>query len=92
MPRFSRRTSRLSLIVVVVAAVGGLLAAPSPVRAQDAITKEAAAALKASFIADLDTLQKKYVGLAEAFPPEKYHVAADGRRAFRQRSADARRL
>ena len=73
MPRFSRWTSRSDLIaVLVVTVVAGLLALPAPVRAQDVISKEAAAALKASFLADLDTMQKKYVGLAEAFPPDKY--------------------
>ena len=73
MPRFSRRTSRSSLLVVLVATVvAGLLALPAPVRAHDVISQEAAAALKASFLADLDTMQKKYVGLAEAFPPDKY--------------------
>jgi hypothetical protein len=73
MPRFSHRTSRSCLLAVLVATVvAGLLALPAPVRAQDVISKEAAAALKASFLADLDTMQKKYVGLAEAFPPDKY--------------------
>jgi hypothetical protein len=74
MPCFSRLTSRSPrlLLALVAAALVGLFALPSPVSAQDVITKEAAAALKASFMADLDTLQKKYVGLAEAFPPDKY--------------------
>jgi hypothetical protein len=44
----------------------------TPARAQEAISKEAAAALKASFIADLDVMKGKFVGLAEAFPPDKY--------------------
>jgi glutathione S-transferase len=34
--------------------------------------KDSAAAVKASFIADLDTLRGKFVGLAEAFPQDKY--------------------
>ena len=73
MPRFSRRTSRSeSARRPRRNVVAGLLALPAPVRAQDVISKEAAAALKASFLADLDTMQKKYVGLAEAFPPDKY--------------------
>src|SRR5437667_3888286 len=41
-------------------------------RAQDVITKESAAALRASFIADLDTLHQKFLGLAQAFPQDKY--------------------
>src|SRR6266702_3557856 len=44
----------------------------APVRAQEMISKEGAAAVKASFIADLDTLHTKFVGLAEAFPQDKY--------------------
>src|SRR3954469_15284897 len=43
-----------------------------PARAQDVISKEGAAVVKASFIADLDTLRTKFVGLAEAFPQDKY--------------------
>jgi hypothetical protein len=47
-------------------------AAASPAGAQEVMTKDAAAAVKASFIADLDTLRGKFVGLAEAFPQDKY--------------------
>src|SRR6185503_18399257 len=50
-----------------------LLAVSAPAaRAQDATSKEVAAAVKAEFLADLDTLQTKLVGLAEAFPQDKY--------------------
>src|SRR5476651_2174664 len=48
------------------------LAASSPARAQEVMNKEAAAAVKASFIGDLDTLRGKFIGLAEAFPQDKY--------------------
>ena len=48
------------------------LAAPSPARAQEVMNKEAAASVRASFVADLDTLRGKFVGLAEAFPQDKY--------------------
>ena len=47
------------------------LAAP-PARAQDAVSKETAAAIKASFLNDLETLRGKFIGLAEAFPQDKY--------------------
>jgi hypothetical protein len=47
------------------------LAAP-PARAQDAVSKDTAAAVKASFLNDLETLRGKFVGLAEAFPQDKY--------------------
>jgi len=49
-----------------------LAAGSAPARAQDVITKESAAALKASFVADLDTLHQKFLGLAQAFPQDKY--------------------
>ena len=48
------------------------LAAASPARAQEVMPKDSAAAVKASFLADLDTLRGKFVGLAEAFPQDKY--------------------
>ena len=63
---------RLFHAVAALALAAAVLAAPAPARAQDVLTKESAAALKASFLADLDTMQKKFVGLAEAFPPDKY--------------------
>ena len=40
--------------------------------AQDAITAESAAVVKASFIADLDVMREKFIGLAEAFPQDTY--------------------
>ena len=43
-----------------------------PARAQDVINKEGAALVKASFLNDLETLRGKFVGLAEAFPQDKY--------------------
>jgi len=46
--------------------------AASPVHAQDAISKDGAAAVKASFLNDLEALRGKFVGLAEAFPQDKY--------------------
>ena len=61
------RISAIAALVTIVA-----LAYPAPARAQDVINKDAAAALKASFAADLDAMQKKFVGLAEAFPQDKY--------------------
>ena len=44
----------------------------TPARAQDVISKDGAAAVKASFINDLETVRGKFVGLAEAFPQDKY--------------------
>jgi hypothetical protein len=59
-------------LTVSVAAVLATAALSTPARAQEVISKEAAAALKASFIADLDVMKGKFVGLAEAFPQDKY--------------------
>src|SRR5215208_6909990 len=64
---FVRRTlAMLSLASLVC------LAAASPARAQDVINKEGAALVKASFVNDLETLRGKFVGLADAFPQDKY--------------------
>jgi hypothetical protein len=62
---FHRALTTLSLVSLVC------LAATSA-SAQDVISKDGAAAVKASFISDLDTLRGKFVGLAEAFPQDKY--------------------
>jgi hypothetical protein len=61
-----------AVATVSLASLVFLVAASSPARAQEVMNKEAAAALRASFVADLDTLQGKFVGLAEAFPQDKY--------------------
>src|SRR6266852_2453602 len=61
---------RGALATLSLAALALLAAAPA--RAQDVINKEGAALVKASFINDLDTLRGKFVGLAEAFPQDKY--------------------
>ena len=52
-----------------------LVFASSPASAQappDGMTKESAAMVKAAFLADLDVMRGKFLGLAEAFPPDKY--------------------
>jgi hypothetical protein len=59
-------------LIVSMAAVMATAALSTPARAQEVISKEAAAVLKASFIADLDVMKGKFVGLAEAFPQDKY--------------------
>jgi DinB family protein len=72
MPRCpSFRVSRVLVVAFVVTLITPLITT-STAAAQDVISRDAAATLKASFVADLDTMQKKYVGLAEAFPPDKY--------------------
>ena len=62
---FRRALATLSLAAIVCLAA-------APARAQDVISKEGAALVKASFINDLETLRGKFVGLAEAFPQDKY--------------------
>ena len=62
---FRRALATLSLAAIVCLAA-------APARAQDVISKDDAALVKASFINDLDTLRTKFVGLAEAFPQDKY--------------------
>ena len=60
---FHRAFAPFALVALVSAAV------PSSARAQDVITKESAATLKAAFIADLDNLHTKFLGLANGRLP-----------------------
>src|SRR5262245_26460900 len=60
-------------LVTTVAAIGVMLSLAAPrALAQDVISKDAAAELKASFAKDLDGLHTKFAGLAQAFPQDKY--------------------
>ncbi len=65
--RFSTRSGRLLLTT----ALAGLLLAgmPAASAAQD-LTPEAA--VKAAFLADIEVMREKFLGLAEAFPAETY--------------------
>jgi hypothetical protein len=58
--------------LIVAAACFTVVSLSTPAQAQDAISKEGAAAVKAAFVADLEVMRGKFVGLAEAFPPDKY--------------------
>jgi hypothetical protein len=71
MTHVSAQTWRKRIAVSLVAILA-VTALSTPARAQDVISKESAAALKASFLADLDVMKGKFVGLAEAFPQDKY--------------------
>lgn len=64
---YSKSFVAMSLSLLMVTVIG-----ISPAGAQDVMTKESVAELKASFIADLKVMQGKYVGLAQAFPQDKY--------------------
>ena len=57
---------------VLIATVLALVALPAAARAQDAAAKESATAVKAAFLADVEAMRVKFLGLAEAFPPDKY--------------------
>lgn len=58
--------------LIVAAVCFTVVSLANPAQAQDAISKEGAAAVKAAFVADLEVMRGKFVGLAEAFPPDKY--------------------
>jgi predicted secreted protein len=63
--KFRRLLATLSLASLVCLAA-------APARAQDVISKDDAALVRASFLADLENVRAKFVGLAEAFPQDKY--------------------
>ena len=67
--RLSTRSGRL----VLTTALAGLLLAglPAAGAAQD-MTPDGAAAVKAAFLADIEVMRGKFLGLAEAFPAETY--------------------
>ena len=65
---FTNRCTMLSILVLCA----GLLIQPSTVAAQQALTADSAAIVKASFLADLEVMREKFIGLAEAFPQDAY--------------------
>jgi hypothetical protein len=75
MPRLSRLSRRTRAVRLSLAAVALSLAAvsdPSRAAAQDVPNRDAAVEMRKQFMADLDTLQAKFLALAEAIPAEKY--------------------
>jgi hypothetical protein len=48
------------------------MALATPARAQDVMSKESVAELRSTFLADLEVMRGKFVGLAEKFPQDKY--------------------
>ena len=73
MVSFPIRTHRFRRSIAAVALASlALVSVPSSARAQDVMSKESVSTLKAAFIADLSTMQEKFVGLANAFPQDKY--------------------
>jgi hypothetical protein len=61
--------SLVSTVVVVVLAIG---ASAKPAVAQDLPNRETAIEIRKRFVEDLDSLQSKFLALAEAFPADKY--------------------
>jgi uncharacterized damage-inducible protein DinB len=61
--------NRLSMLAAASAIV---LTVSAPAAAQDVMTKESVGELKTSFIADLNVMKDKFIGLAQAFPQDKY--------------------
>src|SRR5262249_16153199 len=66
--RKSRPIARLMLGVVA----STLFLAASSASAQEAMTKESAGGVKAAFLADIEVMRGKFIGLANAFPADKY--------------------
>jgi len=62
------RSIRRAAVTATIALVAGASAA----LAQDVPNREAALEIRKRFVMDLDTLQSKFLALADAFPAEKY--------------------
>lgn len=67
---FSRYRNSSPVLSLACAAL--FLACAAPARAQDVMPKESAALVKAAYIADIETMKTKFIGLANAFPQDKY--------------------
>ena len=65
----STRRSRSVLIAALAAVL--LAGAPTATHAQD-LTPESAAAVKAAYLADMEVMRGKFLGLADAFPQDLY--------------------
>jgi hypothetical protein len=67
------RGSRWARVVTIASATTFVLGAASQsAGAQDVLPREAAIDVRKHFLTDLDTLQSKFLALAEAIPAEKY--------------------
>ena len=68
----NHRIIRVAPLTAALAASVAILAVPAPGRAQDVMSKESVSELKSAFLADIEAMRVKFVGLAEAFPQDKY--------------------
>ena len=57
---------------IVIAALAALLLAGAPAAQAQDLTPESAAAMKAAYLADMEVMREKYLGLADAFPQDLY--------------------
>src|ERR1051325_10696242 len=60
------------MLATVALAATAFVSLPAPAQAQDLMSKESVATLKAAFIADIGAMHEKFIGLANAFPQDKY--------------------
>ena len=67
-------SDRANTRVVAAALIGAVAMAVLSVKAgaQDVLTRDSAAAIKTAYLADLEAMRGKYMGLANAFPQDKY--------------------
>ena len=57
---------------VLITALAALLLAGAPAAQAQDLTPESAAAMKAAYLADMEVMREKYLGLADAFPQDLY--------------------
>ena len=67
----ARKSSSARIARTLIVASLGLGLTSAPAQAQD-LNVDSAAALKAAFMADIEVMRGKFLGLAEAFPAETY--------------------
>jgi hypothetical protein len=60
------------MLATVALAATAFVSLPAPAQAQELMSKESVATLKAAFIADIGAMHEKFIGLANAFPQDKY--------------------
>ena len=66
-----RKSSVGRVTRMLIVASLGLVLSSAPAQAQD-LNAESAAVLKAAFMADIEVMRGKFLGLAEAFPADSY--------------------
>ena len=57
---------------ILIAALAALVLAAAPAAQAQDLTPESAAAMKAAYLADMEVMREKYLGLADAFPQDLY--------------------